>query len=247
MIFVLAQIAASYITKIVGDGVSMAELSEIYPFPLLPAKYVFAIWGLLFPLLIAYAIYQILPANSRDALLEKIGFKTAGAFFITTVWLLVTQLGNVVNVDFIFSLATLASLLWAMFIIEQHYLKLSTLEYCFVYVPISMLSGWITVAALLTVSSFLEVADLNLWQDIVSIALLVMATIFVLAIFFLSNGNNFYIAPVIWGMIGIWQGSGQECSSKTIGDCALICAFILVVVIVKNPSKSRGRNIFKRI
>lgn len=240
-------IFGSYITNILDSGVSIADTSRIFPFPLLPASYAFAIWGVLFPALIAYGIFQILPFNNTP-LLEKIGFKTTLGFCITTIWIILTQLYDIHEMDFIFSISALSCFLWAILNFNIYYSSFGVSEYIFVYLPISMLSGWMTVAALLTVSSYLEYGFLNnlgLSESTISVILLLLATLFVLSIFIKTKGNIFYILPVIWGFIAIWKTSSQPWSNKTIGLCALGCSSLLISVLISKAYKARNKSIFK--
>ena len=247
LLFVFSMIFGSYITKILDTGVSIAEASRLFPFPLLPANYAFAIWGLLFPALIGYAIFQILPF-SNNQLLEKIGFKTATGFCTITIWIILTQLYDIHEMDFIFSISALSCLLWVMLIFNIYYSNFCLSEYILVYIPISMLAGWMTVASLLTISSALQYGffdNLGMSENLISIILLLLSTTFVLFVFLKSKGNIFYILPVIWGFVAIWQTSSEPWSSNSIGVCSLACSAALAVVLISKAYKGRNKKIFK--
>jgi hypothetical protein len=47
-----------------------------------PSNYAFIVWGPIFLLCLAYAVYQALPANRERPLLRRTGWFTAGAFFL---------------------------------------------------------------------------------------------------------------------------------------------------------------------
>lgn len=53
---------------------------------ILPASYAFAIWGPIFLLCGAYAVYQAMPAQREDRVLRAIGWWTAGAFIADGAW-----------------------------------------------------------------------------------------------------------------------------------------------------------------
>ncbi|MGB5632939.1 MAG: tryptophan-rich sensory protein, partial [Waterburya sp.] len=53
-----------------------------------PASYAFVIWGLIYLGLISFAIYQALPAQKNNLLLEKIGYKLAIASFFQIIWVI---------------------------------------------------------------------------------------------------------------------------------------------------------------
>src|SRR5687767_14612028 len=45
------------------NGVSPSEISNKYPTPITPAGYAFSIWSLIYLGMIAFSVYQLLPAN----------------------------------------------------------------------------------------------------------------------------------------------------------------------------------------
>ena len=95
VLFIITQILGAYITNIFGIGLSMAQSSERFPFPLLPDGFVFIIWSVLFPAISAYGVFQLLSSNTSNNLLRAIGNKTAVAFFLITVWVVITQLFDI--------------------------------------------------------------------------------------------------------------------------------------------------------
>ena len=54
-------------------GQTTGEISDRFEVFFVPASYVFSIWGLIYAGLIAYAIYQLLPAQAQDPHLRSIG------------------------------------------------------------------------------------------------------------------------------------------------------------------------------
>ena len=54
------------------NGQTTGEVSNRYPVYFVPDGYVFSIWGLIYLSLIAFAIYQLLPAQADDPILQSI-------------------------------------------------------------------------------------------------------------------------------------------------------------------------------
>ena len=132
---------------------------------------------------------------------------------------------------------------------RRFYASMSQREYYCVYAPISGMCGWLSVAALLTISSAIKyriVDNFGMSDTGISIILLSAASIFAVFIFFISKYNAFFIIPIIWGMIGIWLSSAELYSNLIIGVYALLWAMIFIVLLLYSPSKSKQRYIFKR-
>src|ERR1035437_9347747 len=87
--FAITQILAGFVPQIFGWGMGVGQQSASSQTPVIPAGYAFSIWGLIFALFVAYAIYQALPKNRENELLRQVGFYTLGAFLFCTVWELV--------------------------------------------------------------------------------------------------------------------------------------------------------------
>jgi hypothetical protein len=69
------------------DGGSGATLID-------PAGYAFFVWAPILLLSLAYAAYQALPSKRSDALLRRVGWPLAGAFFLNGVWEVASPLGR---------------------------------------------------------------------------------------------------------------------------------------------------------
>jgi hypothetical protein len=248
LVFIFGQIFASYITDIFGFGVSIRSASQDFPIILVPVGYTFSIWLLIFALLIAYGIFQILPSQSNNILLRKIGFHTASAFGLTTIWVTLTQLYDLQHLDFIFVVAILFFLMLAVIEINKAHLLLLKLEYYFIHVPISTITGWMNVVAMLTVASALKYSSLDnlgLSDTVISVLLLGVGTFLAFLVNFYINGNFFYIAPVIWGFAGIALANFAD-SNFVVALFSVIFIFILMLSFVFAKLRVKHKNIFRK-
>ena len=48
------------------NGITTGEISDSFPVLFTPAGYVFAIWGVIYILLIGFTVYQALPAQREN-------------------------------------------------------------------------------------------------------------------------------------------------------------------------------------
>ena len=56
------------------NGQTTGEISDRFDVFFVPAGYVFSIWGLIYLALLAYSVFQALPAQAQDARLRSIGY-----------------------------------------------------------------------------------------------------------------------------------------------------------------------------
>ncbi|MFM9108000.1 MAG: hypothetical protein ACKOWF_15030 [Chloroflexota bacterium] len=70
----------------IGFFADVGAVSDEFSSPIVPAGYAFAIWGVIFLLLLAYAVYQAMPGRAADPLLRRIGWFTGLAMIGDTVW-----------------------------------------------------------------------------------------------------------------------------------------------------------------
>lgn len=209
VVFAIGQVLASYVAPLTGIGISISErASQSGETPVQPAGYAFAIWGLIFPAIFAYAIYQALPSQRENPLLRSIGWYTVAAFAIIAGWALVAQLvGGEWQLLFILVLA-LAALLPALFDIARRSHHLSTTQRILVSFPISILAGWVTVAVFASLSS--AIANVGLTGFAVDVAVIILAGLLGSLITFLSQANLWYALAVMWGLIGIFVANVGE-------------------------------------
>jgi len=55
------------------NGVTSGEVSDLYPTFITPAGFTFAIWSVIYTLLLLFVIYQALPINKDEPFIAKIG------------------------------------------------------------------------------------------------------------------------------------------------------------------------------
>jgi hypothetical protein len=114
-----------------------------------PANYAFAIWGLIYIGLIAYAFYQVLPAQRHNATFAKISWAIIGACLFQTIWLYVF-LTYQFWLSVVFMLGILACLAFAY--VQSRSLRPTRKVRWLLQAPISVYFAWITVAAVVNIA-----------------------------------------------------------------------------------------------
>ncbi len=72
----IAQLVAISAAVATDNGAVLQSRDAAEP-PVIPAGYAFSIWSYIYPAAIAYAVYQALPRQRDNALLRRIGWRTA--------------------------------------------------------------------------------------------------------------------------------------------------------------------------
>ncbi|HBW57137.1 MAG TPA: hypothetical protein DEF27_04770 [Oscillatoriales bacterium UBA8482] len=139
------------------NGLTIGEISNTIfrEVKIIPANYAFAIWGLIYLGLFAFARYQFLPQNQENYRLEKLGFALVLASVAQIIWVFLFQ-----NQMFFLSLgamiAILNSLIVAYLRLNIGRVRVSKQERWYVDLPISIYLGWISVATMVNVALVLE-------------------------------------------------------------------------------------------
>ena len=155
VIAVVATIVVNALANILPfNGQETGAISDRFAIYFVPAGYVFSIWGLIYLGLIAYAVFQALPAQRENPRLRSIG----GLFLLSSV----------ANIAWIFLwhyevfAATLPVMLVLLGSLIAIYLRLGTgrthvsrAETWMVRVPFSVYLGWITVATVANATQLL--------------------------------------------------------------------------------------------
>ncbi|GAB3240794.1 hypothetical protein GCM10027346_35460 [Hymenobacter seoulensis] len=196
------------------NGQTNAQVSYKYPTPLTPAGYAFSIWGLIFLSLLAYAVWQLLPAQRRNPLPDAVAKPLVFVNVLTGLWLVVFAYELLVP-SMLVMLLILAGL--ALVYGRSRRLVQQGAAPWYSTVPFGLYLGWISVATVVNVTLTLG----TLWQ--VSAATgMAIATVLVGVTTLIALGvtNRFrelaYPAAVAWGLLGIWV------ARKGIADAQLL-------------------------
>jgi hypothetical protein len=212
------------------NGLNTGELSDRFQIFFVPAGYVFSIWGLIYLGLIAYAIYQVLPAQREDPRLRSIGYLFILSCLANIAWLFLWHYEV-----FEFTLIAMGVLLLSLVAI---YLRLdigrgevSNAEKWAVHIPFSIYLGWITVATIANTTQLLYYLGWNGWGISAEIWAVIMlaAGVVISAIMSLTRADIAYSLVLVWAYIGI---AIQHNDTPIVANSALIGAGLIVVILI---------------
>lgn len=186
------------------NGKTTAELSDSYPNLFVPAGYVFAIWGVIYILLLAFTVYQASPSRRRDRFLGKIGYLFALSCAANIVWIFLWHYERV-----ILSLIPMFALLGSLILI---YLRLDIGrgspprgERLNVHLPFSVYLGWITVAPVANVVAALVSVG---WDgfglgDVKWTMALIAVTVILTLLNIQTRRDTAYTLVILWALGGV--------------------------------------------
>jgi hypothetical protein len=219
-------------------GNSNGEISDSLPNAFTPAGLTFAIWGPIFLGLLAFAVYQALPAQ-RGPRHDRLFWPFLLGNLLNVSWLFAFQSLNF-GLSVGIMLALLVSLVWLYLTVRG--LKPQGAETLTLQLPASLYLGWISVATIANITAFLVSVGvtqgaLGLGAQAWSAVLLVIAAL--IGVFFLARFRDYAFAVVLlWAFYGVYLAR-PEVNTVVI---AVALAAALVVVLGGAASARRGRN-----
>jgi hypothetical protein len=214
------------------NGMNTGQVSDSFDVFFVPAGYVFSIWGLIYLLLIAFTIYQALPAQKDHPLLKSIrGWYIIGCL-VNSIWIFMWH-----YLQFNLTILLMAILLVSLLLIYKRLRKANAAESSagmrwFVQLPFSVYLGWITVA---TIANATDVLDFNNWNGFgiggETWAIIMLAVAVLIAVWMtFSRQDAPYVAVLAWAFAGIGVKFAGVSIVSTAGYVAAILAGVLLLI-----------------
>ncbi len=202
---ILATLVVNALANILPpNGQNTGAISDRFHVYFVPAGYVFSIWGIIYIGLVAFAIFQALPAQRENPRLRSTGWWVSLGGFANIAWIFLWHYEHFV-LTVIAMLVLLATLIVTYLRLEIGHSKVSVAESWMARVPFSIYLGWITVA---TVANITEVLDYvmwsgfglapEIWMGIVLVAVLVIAVAMSI-----TRRDVAYTLVILWALVGI--------------------------------------------
>ncbi len=227
-------------------GLTNGEISDKFHTLITPAGYAFAIWGLIFLGLLAFAIYQALPAQRTNPRFRAVGWWVVLNTLCNAIW---SPLFN--NERISIALIVILVMLFSVAIIEQRLLMganvptvapdldatlpespASTAETWLARIPFSIYFGWLTVATILNVAVFLKSTEfslLGLSEQTWAISILIVGLV-VGAWIFNRYRSVSYILVFAWAYAAIAAEQSAYSSIRIAAWVGVVVAVVLAVV-----------------
>ncbi len=206
MLAFLGMVAVNALANILPiNGLNTGEVSDSYTNLFAPAGLTFAIWGLIYLLLLIFVIYQFIPVKREES---QVRLKKVQVLFV---------ISSLANIGWIFawhylqiavSLVLMLIILVSLILTDRQVSKQTNMtlrERLCLKLPFSVYFGWITVATVANVTTLL--VDLG-WdgfgiaENIWTVSILIIAALIALAVV-KTRLNWAFGAVFVWAYAGI--------------------------------------------
>jgi len=236
----VANIGAFLLTVVVNalanilplNGKTTAEISDSYPNLFTPAGYVFSIWGIIYTLLLIFAVFQAAPKQREKLFLSKIGYLFVLSSIANVSWLFLWHYGQVVlSVIPMFALLGTLIAIYLRLQIGQSNVPLK--EKLCVHLPFSVYLGWITVAPIANVAAALTAVHWDGWglgEVTWTILVIAVALIITLGVIFTRKDVAFSLV-IVWALIGIIVKQIEEQNIVITAGIGVIVIMIALIAL----------------
>jgi len=230
VLLVLATIVINVLANALPlNGLNTGEISDRFDILFVPAGYVFSIWGLIYIGLIAFAIYQALPAQRDNARIEAITPAFVAASLSNIVWIFLWHYEKFILT--IFAMLVLLISLISIYLTLRKGKKPIKAEWWCVFLPFSIYLGWVSVATIANATQWLYALNWTGWGisgAVWAIILLVIGTLLA-AVMRLQKNDVAYGLVLVWSFVGI--GIAQA-ATPLVANAAYLFAVVILLILV---------------
>jgi len=219
------------------NGLTTGEISDSFETYFVPAGYVFSIWGLIYIGLIAFAIYQALPAQRENPRLARVGWWVVAGNLANAAWIFFWHY-QIFALTVIAMVTLLISLLFTYKGLRSDEDTIKPAESWFAQIPFSFYLGWISVATIANISDvlyFFNWGQFGISAEVWMIIILIVVATLAWAMS-LRQKDVAYLAVLLWALAGI----GNKFPESGFVTTAVWSAFGIVAVaflFAANPQK----------
>lgn len=214
------------------NDTTIGEISDQYENLFTPAGYAFAIWGLIFLMLVAYALFQVRRAffsKKESPFIEQTSWWFSIANVCNASWV-VAFTYDYVGLSVVIMLGILISLIQIIRNTNMERWDAPIEVIAFVWWPICIYVGWIAVATIANVSAFFASIDVTgdeFTQVVWTMVMITIAVIINAFMVWLRNMREFALVAV-WALVAIYMR--HKDSIQSIAYYALCGALLLIVI-----------------
>jgi hypothetical protein len=211
---------------------------------LAPGSPAFSIWSVIYTGLVAYAVWQVLPAQRRDPRQRRLGWLVLASMVLNAVWIGVVQAGALALsvVVIVTLLVTLAAVLVRM----GERPPSGWVERLVVDGTLGLYLGWVSVATAANVAAALASAgftDPPGGADAWAVVVLAVVALLGVAVARYSGGRLGVALAMAWGLvwIAVARAGGEPRSTTTALAAAGAAAVVLASAVLFRLRRPRER------
>lgn len=223
------------------NGYATGEISDNYPNFFVPAGYVFAIWGVIYIAIAAYAIWQALPKQFDNPRLQAIAPLYLLSCALNLVWLVCfhfLQFGAALLVIVLFLLTLIAIYLRLRQVDAPSTTPVSRNEFWFARVPFSIYLGWLSVATIANATQLLVALGwdgFGIPQETWAV-IMIAAAVVIAVLMFATQRDTAYLLVLVWAIAGIGvKQAVVPAVSMPAWIAVAIIAVLAVATLIRRP------------
>lgn len=217
------------------NGQLTGEISDRFRVFVVPAGYVFAIWGLIYAFQLAFLVHTFRPSRAADPLLRRLGLLPAAAALFNAGWIVAWH-WEVFPLTLVLMIGLLVSLI-AIYLrgglgdVARPGSGAPTATRWLVQVPFSIYLGWITVATIANVAAVGNWANVPTFGvEVPLIAAVVLVAGFgIAAIAVARTADVAYAGVIVWAYTGLVV---KEAAAATPYVPLVAAASVVAIVLV---------------
>ncbi|MFN8630105.1 MAG: TspO/MBR family protein [Chloroflexota bacterium] len=230
-------------TTIPLGGQATNVISDSFHVYVIPAGYVFSIWGLIYTMLGVFTVWQALPRNRTDETARALGWLPALTGLLNSLWIVFWQY-RVFLLAVPVIVALLVTLIAIHFRLWPRRGSLTDGRFWAVRAPWSVYLGWITVATIANIAQTLQWLGVDAGAAAPFIAALVLLTgVAIASRFVWQFGDAAYGWVIVWAYVGV---AVKESSTPIVAGTALAGALIVATLVVAAMLGRRSTSRFGR-
>jgi hypothetical protein len=210
---------------------------------LAPAGIAFAIWSVIYLGLVAYALWQLLPAQAAKSLHRNVGYGIAASALLNAVWIVCVQAWRIAE-SFVIIMILLGVLLVTFVRACRRDRRGTVAEIVLVDGMIGLYLGWVTVAAAANLAAWLADIGLSSWKEQPGTpGTLTLIVAGLIAVFTAWRGGR--LAPAVatsWGLVWIAVGrwSGAPDAPVVASTAIVLAALVLAIAVWRFRARTAG-------
>jgi hypothetical protein len=219
------------------NGQNTGEISDRFAVYFVPAGYVFAIWFFIFVGWIAFAIYQFRPSQKENPRLRKLGYLFAVSNLFNAAWLFAWHY-NAFGLSVLIMLTLLGLLIASYLRLNVNRSHAKGAEWWSVDLPFSVYLGWITVATVANITSWLYSIGWNgfgIPAPVWAVIMIAVASV-VGVLMAVARRDAAYLFVLVWSFIGI---AVKQADVANVAASAWIGAGVMLALVVYSLTRSR--------
>lgn len=223
------------------NGQLTAEISDRFSVFVIPAGYVFAIWGLIYLLLAVFTIDQARPSRATDPTLRRLGWLPVVAGALNATWVLLFQYEwFVLTVPIMIGLLVTLIAINAITFADRE--RLVGSARWTVRLPFSVYLGWITIATIANIAQTLQSVGVAVDPGIapfVAAAVLVVGLAIALT-FVWRFADVAYGLVVVWAYVGVAvkEAGTPVVAATALGGAIVIALLVIATLIGRRPPRA---------